>query len=234
MLRRSVCRACHNNNLDSGYGYVFVTLTDDPGDFTSYIVNVDSITLTRSDGYEVPALQTAETVDFAKLSNYAELWGSATIPTGTYTQAQLVLDYTSVAAGGQSVISVMVNGQPVQATVRDSTGAAPTTITVNVILDPATSGALTIAPTYATTAAVRLALDLNLAASTPLIDFSGATPVVTVRPYVTAAIAPPDNKMIRVRGPLINSSVDLLTYYHLRTAVLRRVEQLRNADDLRR
>jgi len=35
---------------------------------------------------------------------------------------------------------------------------------------------------------------------------------VVVKPYLTAAIAPPDNKLVRVRGPLINSSVNLGTY----------------------
>ncbi|MGA2188161.1 MAG: DUF4382 domain-containing protein, partial [Steroidobacteraceae bacterium] len=102
---------CHRNQLYSDYGDAWVTLTDSPGDFTSYIVNVDSITLTRNDGVVVTALATPETVDFTKLNNIAELWGTATIPIGTYTSASIVLDYTS------AVISVMVNGLPVQATV---------------------------------------------------------------------------------------------------------------------
>jgi len=53
---------------------------------------------------------------------------------------------------------------------------------------------------------------VNLAASTVNLNSPGNPTAVAVRPYITAAIAPPDNKMIRVRGPLINSSVDLLTY----------------------
>ena len=86
---------CHRNNLTSGYGNVWVTLTDDPGDFTSYIVNVDSITLTRNDGAVVTALATAETVDLAKLNNYAELWGTAVVPIGTYLSASIVSDFTN-------------------------------------------------------------------------------------------------------------------------------------------
>jgi hypothetical protein len=199
---------CHNNNLYSDYGDAWVTLTDSPGDFTSYIVNVDSITLTRNDGVVVTALATVETVDFAKLNNIAELWGTATIPIGTYTSASIVLDYTS------AVISVMVNGQPVQATVVDSTGAAVTTETINVNLDvtDAAANQLTIAPTYATTAAQRLAIDFNLAASTASLNLATSPPTVVVRPYLTAAIAPADNKPIRIRGPLINSNVDVGTY----------------------
>src|SRR6202011_226034 len=195
---------CGSNNNASGYGNAWVTLTDDPGDFTSYIVNVDSITLTRSDGTPVTALATVETVDFTKLRNISELWGTATIPVGTYTSASIVLDYTS------AVVSVMVNGLPQKATVVDSTGAPVTTKTINVILDPAAP--LNIMPTYATTAAQRLALDFNLAASTSSINLATSPATVTVKPYWTAGVSPPDHRLVRVRGPLINSSVSLLTY----------------------
>ncbi|MGO8854725.1 MAG: hypothetical protein ACLQO1_03305 [Steroidobacteraceae bacterium] len=199
---------CHRTNIYSDYGDAWVTLTDTPGDFTSYIVNVDSITLTRSDGVVVTALATVETVDLAKLNNIAELWGTATIPIGTYKSASIVLDYTN------AFISVMVGGLPQKATVVDSAGAAVTTQTINVNLDVTDAAAdqLTIAPTYATTAAQRLAIDFNLAASTASINLASSPPTVVVRPYLTAAIAPADNKPIRIRGPLINSNVDVGTY----------------------
>ena len=195
---------CHRNNLTSGYGVAWVTLTDGPGDFTSYIVNVNSITLTRSDGAVVTGLATVETVDFAKLSNVAELWGTATIPVGTYTSATVVLDYTN------AVISTQVGGLPKKAKVVDSSGAAVTTQKITVIFDPA--NLLVIPPTYATTAAQRLAIDVNLAASTPPFDTTTDPATVVVKPYLTVAIAPADSKLIRVRGPLINSSVGLGTY----------------------
>jgi hypothetical protein len=195
---------CHNNNLNSGYGATWVTLTDQPGDFSSYIVNIDSITLTRSDGAIVTALATPETVDFTKLRNLSELWGTATIPVGTYTSASIILDYTS------AVISVMVGGLPQKATVVDSAGKAVTTQTINVILDPA--GQLTVPTTYATTSAQRLAIDFNLAASTSSINMTTTPATVTVKPYLTVGLAPSDQKLIRVRGPLINSAVSLGTY----------------------
>jgi hypothetical protein len=195
---------CHNNNQSSGYGVAWVTLTDQPGDFSSYIVNVDSITLTRSDGAIVTALGSPETVDFTKLSDLSELWGSATIPIGTYTSASIILDYTS------AVISVMVGGVPQTATVVDSTGKAVTTQTINVIMDPA--GQLTIPATYATTSAQRLAIDFNIAASTVSINTATTPATVTVKPYLTLGVAASDQKLIRVRGPLINSSVSLGTY----------------------
>ena len=195
---------CHNNNQNSGYGVAWVTLTDQPGDFSSYIVDVDSITLTRSDGAIVTALGSPETVDFTKLGDLSELWGSATIPIGTYTSANIILDYTN------AVISVMVNGLPQKAKVVNAAGAAVTTQTINVILDPA--GQLTVPTTYATTSAQRLAIDVNLAASTPSVNLATSPATVAVRPYLTVGVAPSDKKLIRVRGPLINSSVSLGTY----------------------
>jgi hypothetical protein len=198
---------CHSNNNASGYGIAWVTLTDDPGDFTTYTVNIDTITLTRNDSAVVTALSTAETVDFTKLRDVAELWGTATIPVGTYTSAAITLDYTSTNPG--AFIAAMVNGKPQQVTVDTTAGVAATTQTINVIFDPANP--LVIAPTYGTTAAVRLAIDVDLAASG---YFNSATDPTTlsVRPYVTVAIAPSDSRLIRVRGPLINTSVDLGTY----------------------
>jgi hypothetical protein len=201
---------CHGNNQTSGYGIAWVTLTGGPSDFTSYVVNVDQIQLTRNDGAIVPALATPETVDFTKLNNVSELWGSATVPSGTYVSASITLDYTPLASGGSSVISVMVNGLPQKATVVDAAGAAVTTQTINVTLDPANQ--LPIAATYATTSAVRLALGFNLAASTASINTATSPVTVTIKPYMTVGVAPPDTKLIRVRGPLINSSVSLGTY----------------------
>jgi hypothetical protein len=197
--------ACHNNNQNSGAGYVWVSLTDQPGDFTSYIVNVDSIALTRTDGAvaTVAGGSSPETVDFTKLNDISELWAGTPIQVGTYTSASIVLDYTN------AVISVMVGGVPQKAKVIDSAGKAVTLQTINVLLDPA--GQLTVPTTFATTSAQRLAVDFNLAASTVL--NTATTPAtVTVKPYLTAGTAPSDQKLIRVRGPLINSSVSLGTY----------------------
>jgi hypothetical protein len=210
---------CHNNNQNSGAGVAWVTLTGRPSDFSSYIVNIVSISLTRSDGYVVTdALGSSgpETVDFTKLSDLSELWGSATIPIGTYLSASIVLDYTSVADGGSSVIAVMVNGLPQKATIVDSAGKAVTAAngnvlqTINVNLDPA--GQLTVPNTYAATSAQRLAIDFNLAASTASIIWTTTPVTVMVKPYLTVGVAASDQKLIRVRGPLINSSVSLGTY----------------------
>jgi len=196
---------CHRTPNTSFYGQLWVTVTDDPGDYTSYIVTIDSITMTRSDGIVVTALATPEIVDFAQLNNVAELWGTGSIPDGTYTSATITLDYTS------PIINVMVNGLPKAATVLDyATLGAPSTYAITVDFDALHQP--TITPTFASTSALKLAIDLDLAASGRVDATTSGPPVVYVRPFLTATILPADSKIIRVRGPLINSSVDVNTY----------------------
>ena len=198
-----IAAGCHRNNLNSGYGIGWVTLSDTPGDFTSYIVNVDSLTLTGKTVGVVTAIGAIETVDFTKLKNFSELWSAASIPNDTYTTATIVLDYTTAN------ISVMVNGVPTKATVVDTTGAAVTRQTINVTFDPANQPV--IQPTLQSASAIRLAIDLNLAASN-VTNMTTSPPTVTIKPFMTVATSAPDTKPVRVRGPLINSSVNVGTY----------------------
>ena len=198
-----VAAGCHSNNNSSGYDIGWVTLTGTPGEFTSYIVNVDSVVLTGKTVGAITALSTPETVDFTKLQNISELWGSASIPNDTYTSATITLDYTS------AVINVMVNGKPVLATVHGPGGTTVTTISVTIALDP--GHPFVSLPTFATTDAKLLAIDFNLPASN-VVDLAVSPPVVTVKPYMTVGTSAADNKPIRVRGPLINSSLGQDTY----------------------
>jgi hypothetical protein len=199
-----VAAGCHGNPNISGYGIAWVSLTDEPGDYTSYIVTIDSVTLTRNDGAVVSAVGTPEVVDMTQVHNIAELWSSGAIPTGTYVSATITVDYSD------AVISVLDNGVPKTATVLDySTSAAPTTYAVTVNFDPHDQP--TITPTYASTSALLFAIDFNLAAS-GWVDFSKQGPIVYVHPFFTIGHLPDDTKLIRIRGPLINSSTDVSTY----------------------
>jgi sulfur transfer complex TusBCD TusB component (DsrH family) len=194
---------CHNNNYTSGFGIGWVTLSATPGEFTSYTVNVDSVSLTgKASGVYTP-LGTFETVDFTKLKNISELWAAASVPNDTWTAASIVLDYTNAN------ISVMVNGVPTKAKVVDPTGNAVTTQTINVTLDP--NNPLVIQPTLGSSSAVRLALNFDLGASN-VVNMATSPPTVTVKPFMTAATSSPDTKPIRIRGPLINSSVGVGSY----------------------
>ncbi len=198
-----IAAGCHHNNLNSGYGIAWVTLSATPGEFTSYIVNVDSVSLTGKSFGSVTAVSTVETVDFTKLKNISELWSAASVPNDTYTSATIVLDYTSAN------ISVMVNGVPQKAKVVDTTGKAVTTQTINITLDAQHQP--TIQPTLSTSSAIRLAINFDLAASN-VINLATNPATVTIKPIMTLATAPPDTKQVRVRGPLINSSVGVGSY----------------------
>jgi hypothetical protein len=196
---------CHNNNQDSGFGVAWTTLTttDDANQFSSYLVTIDSVVLVGTLNGEIGAIEVPETVDFTKLTSLSELWATASLPIDTYTQAIITLDYTSAQ------ISVMVNGAPVRVSIVDPSGEVPTTIAVTVNLDPANQ--LTLLPTFATSNALRLAFNYDMTASNS-VDMTTSPPTLTVKPYMTVATTAADSKLIRVRGPLINSSTSLGTY----------------------
>ena len=199
-----IAAGCHHNNLDSGYGVAWITLSDTtPDDYTTYTVNVDSVTLTGEAYGVITAIATPETVDFTKLDNIDELYSAASIPNDTYTSATIILDYTTAN------VSVMVNGVPTKATVVDTTGAAVTTQTITVTLDP--KNPLIIVPSLSSSSAQRLAINFDLAASN-VVDHSTSPPKVTIKPFVTVSAGAPDTKPIRVRGPLINSDINIGTY----------------------
>ena len=198
-----IAAGCHNHNQNSGFGVAWVTLTTNPADFTSYLVTIDSVLLVGKTVGSVTAVGVPEVVDLTKLNDISELWSTASLPVDTYTQAVIALDYTAAQ------ISVMVNGVPTTVKLQDATGAALTALTVTVNLDP--SNVLTLQPTFATSNALRLAVNFDLAASNS-IDMTTSPPTVTVKPYLTVATSASDTKPIRVRGPLINSSVNSGTY----------------------
>src|SRR5215472_17041231 len=66
-------------------GTAMVTLTDMPGDFVSYMVNIVSLKLTRSDGSMVETVPATTTVDFARLVNLSEVLTARQVPDGEYT-----------------------------------------------------------------------------------------------------------------------------------------------------
>jgi hypothetical protein len=196
---------CHHNNLDSGFGVAWTTLstTDDAGQFSSYIVTVDSVVLVGKTVGQVSGIAVPETLDFTKLTNLSELWATASLPVDTYTSAIITMDYTAAQ------ISVMVNGVPTPATILDPSGAPLTAVTLTVNLDP--SNPLILQPTFATSNALRLSFNFDLSASNS-IDLTTSPPTVKTKPYFSISTTQPDSKLIRVRGALINSSVGTGTY----------------------
>jgi hypothetical protein len=206
---------CHgyNRGNTSGYGVAWVTLGTVPSPiFTSYVVTVDSVILTDTLGRTVTALATPEPVDFVKLRDYRELWGSAFTPNTVgpdgvtlvaYKSATIVLDYS------HAEISVLVNGLAQRAAIIGPSGTAATTVNVHIDLDPAHQ--LVIKPSYSTDNAQMLAINFDLPASNEVVLATNPATVI-VNPFLTAALAPPDRELIRVRGTLVNSSVPIGTF----------------------
>jgi Domain of unknown function (DUF4382) len=199
---------CHGQPNTSNFGIAWVSLTDEPGDYTSYVVTIDSVTLTRNDGVVVTAVGTPEIVDLVQVHNIAEMWSSGAIPDGIYVSATITIDYTNAA------ISFLVNGKPVTATkvIDYATGATPATFTYSVTVNFDPQHQPNITPTFASTSAALLSLDFDLAASGRTYVQSDGTAVAAVRPFLTIGALADNTKLIRVRGPLINSSTDVNTY----------------------
>ena len=186
-----------NSAVCSGCGTAMVSLSDAPGDFVSYLVTVDSLSLTRSDGTTVQIVPAATQVDFAQLVNLSEIIGAHEVPPGNYTSAQMTLDYSnativvSTASGNVTVPAAdLING---------NTGSAinaPMTVTLSFGSSPLviTDGTIS-----------HLALDFNLAAS-DTVDLTANPITVTVNPVLTANLTPSTTKQIHVRGAL--ASVD--------------------------
>ena len=187
----------------SGCGTAVVSLTDAPGDFVSYIVTVDSLTLTRSDGSVVQTVPTTSQVDFSQLVNLSEVLSAEQLPPGQYTSAQLTLDYSnadivvSTASGNVTVPTAnLING---------ATGSAitgPIKVTLSFGSNPLviTDGTVS-----------NLAIDFNLAASNT-VDLTASPPTVTVNPVLSASLAPASSKQIHVRGPLVSVSAGSSDY----------------------
>ncbi len=176
-----------------GDGEVVIGLTDAPGDFLTYTVDVRALRLTRDDGAVVDTLPLTTRVDFARYVDLTEFLTAATVPAGRYVRAELTLDYQAADLRVEDPQGAVVTVPP-QAIV-DGDGQPVTTLTVAVRL--AGRDALRIVPGVP----AHLTLDFDLAAS-HAVDFSGDTPQVTVRPVLLADPHLQRPKRHRLRGPL--------------------------------
>lgn len=198
-------------SLSTANGVAMVTLTDAPGDFLSYRVNVGSLKLTRADGTAVETLPAAARVDFARLVNLSEVISARQVPAGTYTGVSMTVDYSSAAIvvdNGGAGLTV-----PAGNILDGGTGmaiSAPITLTLSLASD---------APLVINDRTVsNLALDFNLSASntvapTTIDSTTSASSVrVTVHPMLSASLTPDVSKQIRVRGKLVSVDTSGSTY----------------------
>jgi hypothetical protein len=186
------------------YGTPVITVSVTPGPFKSYLVDLEGITLTRSDGtatnlFGTNSVTTVERIDFAKSVDLNELWGAPAVLTGTYTSATVTVSYSTAQ------IALEVNGQIQSATMVDPAGATAGVQTYTVKFDPAhplviTQGALT-----------PFNIDFDLSAST--IVNTGVSPAqVIVRPYLSMSTNPVYTKGMRARGVIVTTDAAASTF----------------------
>ncbi|HEY7377343.1 MAG TPA: DUF4382 domain-containing protein [Steroidobacteraceae bacterium] len=175
----------------SDCGPLLVAITDADGDFLSYSVDVQSLTLKKADGSVVQTLPVTTRVDFAQLVDLTEFVTAATIPNGTYVQGTLRLDYTNAE------VTVEVNGEPRAAKVVDQNGQPLGVVDVDIMLD--NRNHVVITPGRP----ALLQLDFDLAAS-HTVDITTDPVTATAQPFVVASLEPVDQKELRVRGPLVS------------------------------
>ncbi|MBB6094558.1 hypothetical protein HNQ60_003445 [Povalibacter uvarum] len=172
-------------------GNVIIAMTDADGDFLSYTVDVQSLTLKRANGDTVETLPLTTRIDFAQVVDLSEFLTSATVPNGAYVEGSLRLDYSNAA------VTVESNGQPVEARVVGADGSPLGIVDVRVVLD--NRNHLTVSPGRPSL----LTLDFDLAASNT-VDLTTSPATVTATPSLVASLEPVDEKDLRLRGPLVS------------------------------
>lgn len=170
---------------------VIINLTDAPGDFNNYVVNVKSLTLTRASGAEVETLPNNSTVDFAEYTEMTEFFTIATVPAGRYVKATMVIDYS------QADIQVEDNSGDIVAVgdIVDTNNQAIQELVVSVRLEGRRS--LTILPGVP----AHLSLDFDLQASNQ-VDLAVSPPTLTVEPFLLAELDLNRQRDHRLRGLL--------------------------------
>ena len=210
LLRPMLCAAaallgaCHTTT-NPPPGTPVLTMSDltNSGDFMSYIISIDAIQLTRSDGSVVTPLVTPVTGDLARLNSLTELLEAPALPEGTYTSGLIVLDYTATP-----LVWLNVNGQTLSASPQNAAGTAAAAVSVPVTFDP--SHPLVIKHNQS----VRLHVDVDLTASNELTTTSSS--VVQVQPFVVMSSPPVDATRMHVRGAFVTTQ-DVASGFYMNT-----------------
>lgn len=197
------------SSCGTGCGTAMVSLTDAAGDFDSYLVTVDSISLTRADGTVVQTVPNTTQVDFSQLVDLSGLISAAQIPAGRYTSAAITLDYsgaTIVVDNGSGGVTIpagnIINGAT------NEPLAAPNSTQMTLTLQLPSDAPLVVS----TGAVANLALDFNLTASNTITPSDTAPTTVTVNPVLTASVVPDATRPLAIRGPLVSVNSNAGTY----------------------
>lgn len=171
-------------------GTVMIGLTDAPGDFVHYTVDVVSLSLQKTDGTTVETLPATGRLDFADYQDLTELFTAAQVPSGTYVSGSITLDY------GNADLVVDTGNGTMPATAVDQDGQPLGRYTLQVQL--ANGHPLVVRRGLPSL----LNIDFDLDASS-IVDMSHDPALVTTAPFLLAQLQPVAEKTMRVRGPLL-------------------------------
>ncbi len=184
----------------SDVGDLAVSLTDAPGDFGTYTVDVVGLMLTKANGTQVSTLPLETRIDFSQYTEMTEFLTAATVPSGAYVAATLTLDYTNADIWVEDDNGELVQVLPDH--IQDENGGPITTLEMTVQLEGRNH--LTIAPGIP----AHLLLDFDLNATHDVNLDDPLVPVITVDPMLVADVNRTPLKLHRVRGALDEVSVD--------------------------
>jgi hypothetical protein len=194
------CQLGNDGNGDEETGKVVIGLTDAEGDFASYSVDVLSLTLTKANGAVVETVPMSTRVDFAQYTDMTEFLTIATIPSGRYVKASMVLDYSNADIWVENAAGDAVQVDP--GNILDSEGNPITQLEVSVHLEDRNS--LLIVPGVP----AHLTLDFDLQASNTMAFDGLGVPTQTVEPFLLAELDVEKFKTHRLRGPLAEVDVN--------------------------
>ena len=173
---------------DADQGQLIVGITDAPGDFLSYTVDVNALRLTRANGDVVDALPLVTRVDFAELTEVTEFLSIATVPAGRYEEILFELDFTDAEIVVQGEDGSGLTAQPV-----DANGAPLGLFTQELSLSSA--DAIDIRPGRP----AAFSLDFDLDGSNE-VDLESSPVRVIVEPLLIAEPVLEEGREHRVRG----------------------------------
>ena len=186
-------------------GSVVVALTDVEGDFSSYTVDVHSITLERANGTSIEMLPQTARVDFAQLTTLSELVSRSNVVPGEFVGGRIRIDYSDAE------IFVESGDALVPADVYDSDGLLLTDGSADSIVDVEISLPASERLIVGQSRTALLSIDFDLTAS-HVVDTSTTPVTVVAQPYLVAEVEPVDRKETRARGALVDVDLDAGTY----------------------
>lgn len=172
-------------------GTVLIGFTDADGDFLNYSVNISRLTLETANGRVVEVLPQQTRINFTDYVDLTELVAAVTVPPATYVSGTISLDYTDaevvVAAGdaGKQAIVTDLDGVPLQQA------------DLKIVLS--NRDQLTVVRRRA----ALLQLDFDLEASHQ-VDITPTPATAATELFILAEVQPIDEKIVRVRGPLVD------------------------------